>query len=256
MDLLPEIAAPPHFVPAPEQLLPAPLRAEVDGFLAGAGPPGFLLGLRSRLSLAPAEALACGTKYNVPLVNALAFYLGVRAVEAAPPKPGTSPAMATPHMEVLQHLLRDLDTGGWARGLSGYQALARSWPGERNAGLTTHHGCCSFLLVGFPLVAVAPRPPPQTLLLCSCRNPASPPFSTPHPPTPHSAEGRYLLINALANHLRFPNAHTHYFSCAILSLFTEAGSELIQEQITRVLLERLIVNRCGPPAAAWQPPAC
>lgn len=114
-----------------------------------------------------------GTKYNVPLVNALAFYLGIRAVEvrtagwrsihglaclgsmqwsrmlftagklgsvarqvyappspylavcphplsssssprvqASPPKPGTSPAMNTPHMEVFQHLLRDMDTGG------------------------------------------------------------------------------------------------------------------------------------------------
>lgn len=37
----------------------------------------------------------------------------------------------------------------------------------------------------------------------------------------YHAEGRYLFINALANHLRFPNAHTHYFSCAILFLFTE-----------------------------------
>lgn len=64
---------------------------------------------------------------------------------------------------------------------------------------------------------------------------------TTSPPFP--AEGRYLLINALANHLRYPNLHTHYFSCAILFLFTEAGSELVQEQITRVLLERLIVNR-------------
>lgn len=60
------------------------------------------------------------------------------------------------------------------------------------------------------------------------------------------AEGRYLLINALANQLRYPNLHTHYFSCAMLFLFTEAGSELVQEQITRVLLERLIVNRPHP----------
>lgn len=169
VDLLPEIASPPRFVPAPDALLPAPLRAEVDAYLAAQGPPNFLMGLRSRLTLSPSDALVCGTKYNVPLINALAFYVGIRAVEAAAPKPGTSPAMATPHMELFQHLLRDLDT-----------------------------------------------------------------------------EGRYLFINALANHLRFPNAHTHYFSCALLFLFTEAGSELIQEQITRVLLERLIVNRPHP----------
>ena len=60
------------------------------------------------------------------------------------------------------------------------------------------------------------------------------------------AEGRYLFLNAVANQLRFPNAHTHYFSCALLYMFAEAGSELAQEQITRVLLERLIVNRPHP----------
>ena len=60
------------------------------------------------------------------------------------------------------------------------------------------------------------------------------------------AEGRYLLFNALANQLRYPNAHTHLFSCLLLSLFSDAHSEAVQEQITRVLLERLIVNRPHP----------
>lgn len=59
-------------------------------------------------------------------------------------------------------------------------------------------------------------------------------------------EGRYLFLNALANQLRYPNSHTHYFSCTILYLFAEANTEAIQEQITRVLLERLIVNRPHP----------
>jgi CCR4-NOT transcription complex subunit 1 len=91
-------------------------------------------------------------------------------------------------------------------------------------------------------------------------------------------EGRYLFLNALANQLRFPNNHTHYFSCVLLYLFAEAqqvwwcssrlprrtwprhclvfvsqvscsfwhAQEIIQEQITRVLLERLIVNRPHP----------
>jgi len=81
--------------------------------------------------------------------------------------------------------------------------------------------------------------------------------------------GRYLFLNAIANQLRFPNSHTHYFSCTLLYLFAEANSEAIQEQITRfvllkifislmngtylynfincrVLLERLIVNRPHP----------
>lgn len=60
------------------------------------------------------------------------------------------------------------------------------------------------------------------------------------------SEGRYLVLNAIANQLRYPNSHTHFFSSIILYLFAEATQEIIQEQITRVLLERLIVNRPHP----------
>ncbi|CAH8310228.1 unnamed protein product [Eruca vesicaria subsp. sativa] len=59
-------------------------------------------------------------------------------------------------------------------------------------------------------------------------------------------EGRYLFLNAIANQLRYPNNHTHYFSFIMLYLFFESDQEVIQEQITRVLLERLIVNRPHP----------
>ncbi|XP_051196211.1 uncharacterized protein [Lolium perenne] len=59
-------------------------------------------------------------------------------------------------------------------------------------------------------------------------------------------EGRYLVLNAIANQLRYPNNHTHYFSFIILYLFAEATQDIVQEQITRVLLERLIVNRPHP----------
>merc|ERR1719240_1037734 len=59
-------------------------------------------------------------------------------------------------------------------------------------------------------------------------------------------EGRYLLISAIANHLRYPNAYTHYFSCVLLYLFAETENGAVQEQITRVLLERLIVHRPHP----------
>ncbi len=45
--------------------------------------------------------------------------------------------------------------------------------------------------------------------------------------------GRYLFLNAIANQLRYPNSHTHYFSCTMLYLFAEANAEAIQEQITR-----------------------
>ncbi|TKY68978.1 CCR4-NOT transcription complex subunit 1 [Spatholobus suberectus] len=59
-------------------------------------------------------------------------------------------------------------------------------------------------------------------------------------------EGRYLFLNAIANQLRYPNTNTHYFSFILLYLFAESNQEVIQEQITRVLLERLIVNRPHP----------
>jgi len=60
------------------------------------------------------------------------------------------------------------------------------------------------------------------------------------------AEGRYYMFNAMANQLRFPNSHTHYFSYVLLSLFVDSEREFLQEQITRVLLERLIVHRPHP----------
>ena len=44
--------------------------------------------------------------------------------------------------------------------------------------------------------------------------------------------GRYLFLSAIANQLRYPNSHTHYFSCVLLYLFGEANQEVIQEQIT------------------------
>jgi len=53
--------------------------------------------------------------------------------------------------------------------------------------------------------------------------------------------GRYLFLNAIANQLRYPNSHTHYFSCTLLYLFAEANSEVIQEQITRLVLCNCII---------------
>lgn len=60
-------------------------------------------------------------------------------------------------------------------------------------------------------------------------------------------EGRYLFLTAMANHLRYPNQHTHYLSCAMLWLFKSASDkEIVREQMTRVLIERLIVNKPHP----------
>merc|ERR1719447_403275 len=57
--------------------------------------------------------------------------------------------------------------------------------------------------------------------------------------------GRYYFLNSIANHLRYPNNNTHFFSCVLLVLF-ESDCVVIKEAITRVLLERLIVHRPHP----------
>jgi CCR4-NOT transcription complex subunit 1 len=59
-------------------------------------------------------------------------------------------------------------------------------------------------------------------------------------------KGRYICLYAIANQLRYPNSHTHYFSCVLLYLFSESKNVAVKEQVTRVLLERLILHRPHP----------
>ena len=169
VDLLPEIAAPPRLPADADAALRAkPLRAEIDAFLQNRPAAALPVELRSRLMLPAAEAVASGTRYNVPLLNALVLHVGCTAIAAARAE-AASPLAHSGPLEVFQRLAVELD-----------------------------------------------------------------------------AEGRYLFLNAIANQLRYPNNHTHYFSCVLLYLFAEAHAEVVQEQITRVLLERLIVNRPHP----------
>lgn len=57
---------------------------------------------------------------------------------------------------------------------------------------------------------------------------------------------RYICLNAIANQLRYPSSHTHYFSCVMLYLFSESKNVAVKEQVTRVLLERLILHKPHP----------
>ncbi|KAL8716261.1 MAG: hypothetical protein Q9220_000166 [cf. Caloplaca sp. 1 TL-2023] len=61
---------------------------------------------------------------------------------------------------------------------------------------------------------------------------------------------RYHLLSAITNQLRYPNSHTHYFSYALLHIFgnnlADQQESDVRQQITRVLLERLIVHRPHP----------
>lgn len=60
-------------------------------------------------------------------------------------------------------------------------------------------------------------------------------------------EGRYLLLSAAANELRFPSQHTVCFSALFGTLYVDdKGEPYVREQILRVLLERVIVHRPHP----------
>ncbi|KAG0608479.1 hypothetical protein M758_8G108900 [Ceratodon purpureus] len=178
VDLLPEISQAPHILYDLEPALKnKQLKAEVDEYLKTRHSQSFQsLDIKARLVLPANEGVPHGTKYNVPLLNALVLYIGMQALQHMQSKTTpqqlavpTAPITHSAPMDIFQRLITDLDT-----------------------------------------------------------------------------EGRYLFLNAVANQLRYPNNHTHYFSCVLLSLFAEANMEIIQEQITRVLLERLIVNRPHP----------
>ncbi|KAL8697462.1 MAG: hypothetical protein Q9201_007120 [Fulgogasparrea decipioides] len=63
-------------------------------------------------------------------------------------------------------------------------------------------------------------------------------------------EARYHFLSFVTNQLRYPNSHTHYFSYALLHIFGNDQADQqesdVRQQITRVLLERLIVHRPHP----------
>jgi len=59
-------------------------------------------------------------------------------------------------------------------------------------------------------------------------------------------ETRMCFLNSIVNELRFPNIHAYYFSCIILYLFVEDKSERIQEQIAKILFERLSTHKPHP----------
>ncbi|KAJ3553574.1 hypothetical protein NM688_g3537 [Phlebia brevispora] len=60
------------------------------------------------------------------------------------------------------------------------------------------------------------------------------------------AEGQHHLLSAMVLHLRYPNAHTHWFSSLMLHLFLEVKIDRFREIMTKVLLERFLVHRPHP----------
>ncbi|KAF8817761.1 CCR4-Not complex component, Not1 protein, partial [Cardiosporidium cionae] len=178
IDLLPEIKVAPRILTNVSlQLLHHNLKGDIDEFWKTRD-PNRLSAILTKLLVSKQEALRTGTKYNIPLMNALLLYVGV--------------------------------------------TLPGRLPGDH------------------------PTPSPSSTLYSSV-NDSSPPLQLLlYMAKALDMEGRYILICTVSNHLRYPNSHTHYFSCVLLWLFYESHEEIIQEQITRVLLERLIVHRPHP----------
>ena len=176
VDLLPEINQAPrilsNYMANLGRLLP-----DLDTFLKTRN-SAFLTDLRSRLLNSPQEAHVCGSKYNVPQLNALVMHVGMNAINQLQNKGANKGPLAhSPSMDLFQHLAVELDPEGLL---------------------------LSLLLIYFILI---------------------------------NNTGRYLFLNAIVNQLRYPNNHTHYFSCVLLYIFAEAPQEIIQEQITRYFFD-------------------
>lgn len=63
---------------------------------------------------------------------------------------------------------------------------------------------------------------------------------------PYHLEGQHHLMSSVVMHLRYPNAHTQWFSSLVLFLFAEVKTDMFQEITTKVLLERFVVHRPHP----------
>lgn len=59
-------------------------------------------------------------------------------------------------------------------------------------------------------------------------------------------EGRYLLLVSAIQQLRWTNSHTLWYSSLLIETFKSSDSEVVKEQVARVLLERLLVQRPHP----------
>ena len=143
-------------------------------------------------------------------MNALVLYVGTQAIAYIHSKSGT-PSMSTithsSHMDIFQNLAVDLDTEG----------TLNFW---KTAWQFFYSNIVCFLLNCLVIFCANYFPICHCIHFCYFLSF----FLFP---------GRYLFLNAVANQLRYPNSHTHYFSCVLLYLFAEANTEAIQEQITR-----------------------
>ena len=67
------------------------LKTEVDEYLKTRQPMSiFIIDLKQRVLLPQHEAVSAGTRYNVPLINALVLYVGMQAIQQLQSKTTTA----------------------------------------------------------------------------------------------------------------------------------------------------------------------
>uniref|UniRef100_A0A7E4W0G9 CNOT1_HEAT domain-containing protein n=1 Tax=Panagrellus redivivus TaxID=6233 RepID=A0A7E4W0G9_PANRE len=168
IEQLPEMEQMPHIPFEMFKLIPEELRNKLDDYLRARQGVTFFNDLANVIE----SGQTPGSKYNVPVMNAIVSFVGARAIQ---------------HLQENQ---------------------------QRISMSSIIHSSYMDVFQNFAVT------------LCT--------------------EGRYILFNALANHLRYPNAQTHYFACTLLYLFGDSSGDLIKEQITRILFERLVSLRPHP----------
>jgi CCR4-NOT transcription complex subunit 1 len=115
VDLLPESQVAPVILSdytAP--LMLNGFKKDIDSYLKTRSPVSFLLELRSKLMLPTSEVFLYQTKYNIAAINSLVLYLGIHAVTQLQGRAFSSaaPLAHSPHMDIFQHVMMDLDTEG------------------------------------------------------------------------------------------------------------------------------------------------
>ncbi|KAF9980258.1 hypothetical protein BGZ75_008644 [Mortierella antarctica] len=214
VDLLPEIHQPPRVLSDYTMSLSVSLKRDVDTYLRTRERGMFMDNLCEILAIDHnnLDLYSGGSRYNVPMMNSLVFYVGIHGIAQLHDNTKT---LSDSHDGDSNNNAKEIedssstsdgDNSGTMETALSQEATSRPSPIAQTASMDIF----------------------QKLLAAL------------------DAEGRYLFLSAIANQLRYPNSHTHYFSRVLLLLFLETSQESVKEQITRVLLERLIVNRPHP----------
>jgi CCR4-NOT transcription complex subunit 1 len=118
VDLLPEISQSPRVLSDYASALAANnLKNDIDNYLKTRSPITFPSDLKQKLLLesnSQPEILSTGSKYNVPVINALVLYVGIQAISQLHNKStqGANPLTHSAPMDIFQQLLIDLDSEG------------------------------------------------------------------------------------------------------------------------------------------------